>query len=678
MSRLRVGVDVGGTFTDIVIWDQMQSQMHVHKVPSVKRDPAEGVISGVRAALHAAGATPDQVATFVNGTTVAVNTLIERSGAPAGLLVTRGFRDILELRRVRLPGAPSYEADKPRALVQRRHVKEVGERLRWDGVPLADLPWAEVEQALAELTAGGVEAVAVCFLHSYRNPAHEQAVKSWIAARYPGLYVCTSSEVWPQQREYERCLVTVVNAYVGSIMQTYFQGLQDRLQQAGVTSHVLSTKSNGGVMSARAAGEAPIQTLLSGPASGLIAALHLARLAGYPNVVTFDMGGTSTDVGVVPGQIPYSTENTVGDFPVVLPSVDVTSVGAGGGSMLWVDEVGSLRVGPRSAGSVPGPACYGQGGKVPTITDCYVALGLVAPDDFLGGSFRLQPDLALAALTELGRQLGVGPHAVAQAAVELATATMYAELLPLLAARGVDRKEFALMAFGGAGPTHAFLLAREAGFERIIVPPTPGALCALGCVLADFRADFVRTVYARYDHSIDRLVEQFSALEQEAGAWLAQEGVDMQQRLMTRTVDVRYQGQSYELTVDLAGGDAAAAVANIPAAFARDYAAVYGYVQEAAPLEVVNLRVQAVGITPKPAWEAPPAASPEPLQPAGWREIHYSVRAELIPVYQRHTLRPGHTFTGPAIISQYDTTIFVPGGFRATVDGLLNVIGESA
>jgi len=391
VSRLRVGVDVGGTFTDIVIWDEGSERLHVLKTPSVPQDPSQGVVRGVQEALNASSADAREIAAFINGTTVEVNTIIQRNGARVGLLITRGFRDVLELRRVRLPGAPSFEADKPVALVPRRFVREVGERLRADGSVLRQIPWDDVERGIRELVQSGIDAVAICFLHAYRNAEHEAAVTTWIAERYPDLYVCASSELWPQQREFERSLITVMNAYIGARMQTYFANLERHLGELGVATPILSTKSNGGVMSAAAAGRAPIQTLLSGPASGLIAALHLARQAGHSHVVTLDTGGTSTDVGVVAGRIPYSTENTVGDFPVVLPSIDVTSVGAGGGSMLWVDQVGALRVGPDSAGSSPGSACYGLGGKAPTITDCHVALGFIAPEDFLGGGFRSSP-----------------------------------------------------------------------------------------------------------------------------------------------------------------------------------------------------------------------------------------------------------------------------------------------
>jgi N-methylhydantoinase A len=407
--------------------------------------------------------------------------------------------------------------------------------------------------------------------------------------------------------------------------------------------------------------------------------LHLARQTGHAHVVTLDMGGTSTDVGVVAGRIPYSTENTVGDFPVVLPSIDVTSVGAGGGSMLWVDEVGALRVGPDSAGSSPGPACYGLGGKAPTITDCYVALGFIAPQDFLGGGFRLRPDLAREALARVGERLGLDPLAVADSALEVATATMYAELLPLLASHGADHKDFALMPYGGAGPTHAFLLAEETGFEHVIVPATPGALCALGCILADFRADFVRTVYTRLDGAEARLAATFTELDNEAHAWLDAEDINAQDRHLVRSADVRYVGQSYELTVELASGSPEAAVASIPERFAARYLEVYGYAQEGGECEIVNLRVQAVGVTPAPdlraSTEAAEAAKRMP-QSVSRREVRYGGRHHQLSVYRRADVGPGQRLAGPAIITQYDTTTFVPEGFQLRVDDRLNLMGE--
>ena len=676
MARLRLGVDVGGTFTDITVWDEVAGRFHVVKVPSVPGDPAAGVVAGVTRALAEVDARPADIVTFVNGTTVAVNTVIERTGARVGLLVTRGFRDILELRRVRLDGAPSYEANTPEPLVRRKHVREIGERVGPDGRVLVEIPWDDVKRGVKELVTEGVDAVAICFVHSYRTPDHEAAVKAWIRREYPDLYVCASHEVWPQQREYERCAVTVLNAYVGSTVRSYFATLAEGLERCGVTAPLFSTKSNGGVMSVDAAGEAPGQTLLSGPASGVIAALHIARLAGLDRVVTLDIGGTSADVSIVPGEIPYSTENTVGGFPVILPSVDVTSVGAGGGSLLWVDETGSLRVGPQSAGSSPGPACYGLGGRNATITDCYVALGIIHERDFLGGSFPLHGDLATDALEALGARLGIGATEVAAAALDAATATMYAALLPLLAGHGVDQRDFALMAFGGAGPTHAFLLAREAGFGRVVIPPAPGALCALGCVLADFRADFVRTVYARYDETRDLLRAAFVQLDAEAAAWLARERIETADHLFARSADVRYCGQSYELIVPLPAGSAEAAVTALRSAFERRHEGVYGYAHPAAPLEVVNVRVQAVGLSRKPAWRAGSPRSGGAPECIERRAIHYGEEPDGVPVHRRDALRAGDRLLGPAIITQYDTTVFLPSGFQVIVDGLLNLLGE--
>lgn len=675
MARVHLGVDVGGTFTDIVAWDEETGTFHLRKVASTPQDPAMGVIAGVTRTLAEAEADPRDVISFVNGTTVAVNTVIQRAGARVGLLVTRGFRDLLSLRRVRLAGAPSYTAHTPEPLVRRTDIREIGERLAADGTVLTPLQLDEVAQAVAALVGRGIDALAICFLHAYRDPRHEAAAKAWVRDAYPDLYVCASSEVWPQQREYERCAATVLNAYVGSTVRAYFDALGDRLGRLGVAGPLLSTKSNGGVMSVESAREAPIQTLLSGPASGVIAARHIADLAGVENVVTLDMGGTSADVSVLSGEISFSTENTVGEFPVILPSVDVTSVGAGGGSLLWVDETGSLRVGPQSAGAAPGPACYGLGGAAATITDCYVVLGIIGPHDFLGGSFQLDPARAEQALAPVAASLGLSVAETAASALDVATATMSAALLPLLAGRGVDRRDFALMPFGGAGPTHAFLLAQEAGFDRVMVPVAPGTLCALGCVLADFRADFVRTVYAGYEDARALLERGVEELDAEAHGWLAQEGIVPADRALVRSADVRYAGQSYELTVPLPPDPVRAAIDALPREFERVYAGVYGYTQPGNRLEVVNLRVQAVGAAEKPAWHPASAESGRPPAPVEWRSVGYG-DAGRVPVFRRDALRSGCDFPGPAIVTQYDTTIFIPGGFRITVDRFLNVWGE--
>jgi N-methylhydantoinase A len=557
-------------------------------------------------------------------------------------------------------------------------VRELDERVLANGRIYRALDAQEAVDKARELQHLGIQALAICLLHAYRNPRHEQEAAQAIRQALPDLYVCTSSEVWPQQREYERALVTTMNATIGPRLREHFSLLQAELGEQGVHARVLSTKSNGGVMTAEAAARAPVETLLSGPAAGVIAAAHLGKLTGRQRLIAFDMGGTSADISVVDCEVGFSSESQIGDFPLILPAVDVTSIGAGGGSIAWVDPSGVLKVGPRSAGAQPGPACYGRGGSEPTVTDAYVACGLIAPDEFLGGQVQLAPDLATNALARLGDRLGLTPQAVASGILRVATAAMYAEFLPLMAQHGVDHRAFALLAYGGAGPTHAFLLAREVDIRTVVVPPSPGTLCALGCLLADLRADFVRTIYTPLDEtSVEPLATELEGLETQAHAWLEEQGATPSTRDVVRWADLRYRGQSFEVPVQLARGGQVG-LRELPELFHARHQAVYSFADPGAPIEVINLRVQAVGGVAKPD-----RLTPRPSEtPTTSRRVTRTVLLDgdhlEASVYRRDALGPGDGLDGPAVIIQYDTTTFVPPGYRVTVDEWLNLIGEAA
>ncbi len=673
MRPFRLGVDIGGTFTDVVLIDERTGRVTLLKVPSDPRNPALAVRRGVQEIMTASGVDPAQVAAFIHGTTLAVNTVIERSGARVGLIVTRGYRDLLELGRLRLKDPQNFYADRVKPLVPRRLVHEVDERMLADGSVYMPLDQAGVEVAARELASEGCTAIAICFLHSYANGIHEQAAKRVVEATCPGLYVSTSHEVWPQRREYERCLVTVINAHVGGRMSDYFGQLEEELRALGLTAPLLSTKSNGGMMTARSAAGNPVETLFSGPASGVIGASYLARLIGDERVITLDMGGTSADVSVFAGGYTFSTEATAGDFPIILPAIDISSIGAGGGSIAWTDAMGVLKVGPRSAGALPGPACYGQGGVEPTVTDAYVTLGYIDPQRFLGGTMNVRRDLAVEAIGRLGQQLGQAPEQAAWSVLEVATANMYAQFTPLMARYGVDPRDFTIMAYGGAGPTHVFLLAREVGIRRVFVPSLPGGLCALGCLVADLRADFIRTWARELDEAeTSELSAALEALEARARAWIEGERVPVRTVRYDRTAEMRYKGQSFEISVPLPD---AHALGEILQRFHERYQAIYGYADPQAPVEVVDLRVQVVGETSKPQLEAKLPENGAARR--GARTVFFEGRYIDAAVYDRHRLAVGDTFAGPAIVEQYDTTTLVPPGFRVHVDGYGNLIGEA-
>ncbi|MCC7104201.1 MAG: hydantoinase/oxoprolinase family protein [Chloroflexi bacterium] len=675
MTGFRVGIDVGGTFTDFTVLHETDGNFIAFKSPSQPSDPHRAILQGLTALLDSEQIRPAELQLLTNGTTIGLNTVIQRSGARTGLLVTKGFRDVLELRRVRLPGAPSFYAERPVPLVPRRHVVDIEERVLANGRVYRELDLDEVDRAVDALVAEGIEALAICFLHAYRDALHERAAAARVRERHPDLFTCASHEIWPQQREYERALVTTVNAFVGPVLRGYYERLDRGLAELGVACPTLATKSNGGVMSCRRAADVPVETLLSGPASGVVAAAQIGQLAGFPKLIALDMGGTSADIAVIDGDIAFSTESQIGDFPIFTPAIDLTSIGAGGGSIAWVDPNGVLKVGPRSAGAAPGPACYGMGGEEPTVTDAYVVAGIVDPAEFLGGTKVLERPLADAAVERLGNQLGLGGEAAAVGVLHVATANMYAQFLPLMAQHGVDHREFAILAYGGAGPTHAFLLADEVGIRTVVVPPSPGTLCALGSLLADLRADFVRTVYAEYAPSLlPRLESVYAELEAEAQRWLFEEREIAVDRRTVRWADVRYLGQSFEVRVTLEPTDGPA---DLPDRFHARHQAIYGYSDPTGPVEIIDVRVTAIGTTVKPARLAPAELhGMPPRQPTHPREVLIGERRVQASVHRRHELRQGQTIDGPALVVQYDTTVFAPPGWRLEVDEWQNLVGR--
>lgn len=674
----RLGIDIGGTFTDAIVTDGQGQVVVTLKTPSVADAPEQAIFHTLEQ-LQSRGVDTRKIELFVHGTTLGVNTLIERSGAVTGLLVTKGFRDVLEIRRLRLENTTNLYGDKTQPLVPRQLVKEIDERQLADGRVLTELDPEDLVQAVDELVQEGVTALAISFLHSYANSGHEQLAEQLIRERYPQLFICRSSAIWPQQREYERTLATVMNAYVGERMGSYFNRLQAGIGQYGVAATLLSTMSNGGMMTAARAAAEPVRTLLSGPASGVIGATYIAEQAGISQVVTFDMGGTSVDVALIDKAPAYSTENQVGDFPVIIPAVDVTAIGAGGGSIAWVDSVGVLKVGPRSAGAKPGPACYNRGGEQATTTDAYLHLGILQADRFLGGQMRLFPELAEHALTRLGDQLGLNATQTAQAILDVATANMYAQFSPLMARKGVDPRDFTLLAYGGAGPMHAFLMAREVGIRRVLIPPSPGTLCAMGCTVANLRNDFVFTLHkSSRGLAAGELKTQFSALEQQGRHWIGEEargGVKLGGTYVIYSADMRYEGQAFDLEVMLSDSEISAPE-EAKNKFHRQYESVFGISQPEAEVMFVNLRASIVGLLPSKITAALPQA--EGIgKPVETRRITFDGLEYQAKVLSREHLTADEEISGPAILEEYDTTVFIPPGYTIHGDANGNIIGEA-
>lgn len=678
ISRYRLGIDIGGTFTDLAVVEETTGKTLTFKTPSVPSDPARAVLDGVVKLRDEYGIAPDSISYFVHGTTLGLNTLLQRSGATTGLLVTRGFRDLLEIGRLRLPDPTNYYVERIRPLVARRHVREIDERLRVNGSVLEPLDIDAATEAARDLMAAGVTSVAIVLMHAYRNPVHEKQLADHLRRELPDLYVCASHEVWPQQREYERGLLTAINAFIGHRMRIYFDRLHEDMNRVGMKATVLTTKSNGGVMAAASASSSPVETLLSGPASGAMGALMTGVASGNRKLIGFDMGGTSVDVAIIDGDMLYSTESQIGDFPLIMPAVDISSIGAGGGSIAWLDGAGILKVGPQSAGAVPGPASYGHGGEKPTVTDAYVRTGLYSPGRVLGGGLVLDRDKAEAALQTIAGPLGMTTAALARSILDVTTANMYAQFMPLMARKGLDPRDFRLLAYGGAGPQHAFLLAREVGVDAVIVPASPGTLCAQGSLAADLRQDFIRTMPGGHP-DIAALVAGYTDLTAEALKWLESQPVYTGEQHIRLSADMRYHGQSFDLTVPVEGNSFDAG--RLPAlitGFHEAYERIYGFSDPAGAIEITNVRVAVLGITPK-----------APLLPLEQKVVSGSpaIPREYLPIiengvevkaafYERATLAAGHRIEGPAVIEAPDTTIYLPGDFNAVIDDYGNLIGK--
>jgi len=674
----RIGIDVGGTFTDFTLLRESDGQVSFHKVASTPADPSEAIARGIADLLAMHGIAPGEVAHVGHGTTVATNLVIERRGASAGLLTTRGFRDVLEIGRQTRPHLYDYRVGKPPPLVPREHRHEIDERVDASGHVQREIDDAGVEAAVAELKAAGVQAVAICFLHSYRNPSHEQRAKRVVERLFPEAYVSVSSEVLPEFREYERLSTTVLNAVVGPRMGTYLERFLERVRSLGITVEPFTIHSNGGLMSVRAVRSFPVRTCLSGPAAGVVGAAQVGRAAGFEDLVTFDVGGTSTDVSLVHrGRPLFSSLRTVADYPVKTPMIDIHVIGAGGGSIAAIDDAGALKVGPKSAGADPGPAAYRRGGKAATITDAHIALHRLNPVALLDGRLPVDEAAAVNVIREqVARPLGLGLEEAAEGVIRIANANMSRAIRSVSTERGYDLRRFALFAFGGAGPLHAIEVADECGIPTVIVPQEPGTMCARGMLLSDVSFDFVVSEIAVAEPSNwARVCEIFAVLQADAGAWLERERVAVQDREYRCHVDARYQGQNFEVVVALPaiGADG---LQDFLDRFAAAHEREYGYAIPGKPVEVVNCRLQAVGHVPKaPLSEMPVCGEPQAAV-RSQRRVYFGRRHGWIdaPVYARGGLGAGASVAGPAVIEEMSSTVLLAPGQKATVDRIGNLV----
>jgi N-methylhydantoinase A len=670
VTRLRVAVDVGGTFTDICVLDEDSGAMSVAKVPSTPADPIDAVIDGVR---NAANVDLRDVTVFSHGSTVATNALITRTFPRAAMVTTTGFRDVIEIRRGTKEDLWDAYKDVPPPYIRRRDRFEVNERIGYDGELLEPVDDAGARRVAAVLRKRGVEAVAVCFINSYANPENEVRMRAILEEELPGVSISTSSEVLPEIFEHERFSTTVANAVLSPLIGGYVQRLQSRLEDGGYDGDVLLLHSGGGVMTPKTAEKLAVRLASSGIAAGAIASRHIAMLCGYPNSIGLDMGGTSTDISLVyQGQERITKEWFVEyGYPICFPSIEVLTIGAGGGSLAWIDGAGSLRNGPQSAGANPGPACYLRGNEQATNTDANVVLGRLG-SELIGGAMTLDAGAAERALEDLGEKVGLAPVDAAKAVIQVANANMADTVRLISIRRGYDPREFALVVFGGAGALHGADLARELSIPTVIVPPNPGITSALGCLLVDVRHDITEMYLAQVATVDPAAVEaEFQKLEHEARERLAAEDVPPEQMSLDRLIDMRYLGQWRSLSVPV---EAPLDLAQAAATFHAEHLREYNFRRDEAPVEIYRLNVKAIGVAPK-AELARYEATGETPAPRSRRPVTFfdSDGPSDTPVYLRDDLPAGFAFEGPAIVDQFDSTVVVPPGWRAEVDEWLNI-----
>ena len=654
---LSLAVDIGGTFTDITLQDSANAQAWRAKTPSTPADPSQAFLTGVRLVLAAASLPETAIVRVLHGTTVATNLILEGKGARTALITTQGFRHVLDIGRQDIPRrANLYAWIKPLRPVPPSRVLEVVERIGPGGVVITPLDEASVHEAAEACRRLGVGAVAICLLHSFAHPAHERRVAALLRAALPGVAVTASVDVLPVAREYERSRVTILNASVMPAISTYVRRLAERLDEAGIAAPLLLMQSNGGVAGAAAIRRAPAVTALSGPAAGVVGARDVAAAAGLGDVITVDIGGTSADICLIKdGKIGLTQNGKVGGWPLPLPMVDMVTLGAGGGSIARVAG-GALSVGPASAGAEPGPACYGLGGEEPTVTDAHVVLGHLPPA-LLGGRMPLDPDLAAQAIRRhVGEPLGLDLLAAARGILAIADNNMVGAMRVVSVERGHDPRDFALVAFGGAGPLHGCALADLLGITTVLIPPAPGVLCAEGLLASDLKAEFHRTL----GHAGVDAQAMITALRDEAATWFDEEAVAPIDRNLENVALMRYEGQGGELAVAWTGTVAAARIA-----FTAAHHALNGFTLEA-PIELITLRVEATGRLP--AAVTPPLLHGPQARPIGTRTVHFAEGRQRTPCYDRQAVTAGTSLAGPAIVTQLDATTVVPPGW--TIDGL--------
>lgn len=684
MAKYRVTVDTGGTFSDFVFFNEESGEISITKVSSTPKEPFQAVLNGVRELLDQGVAAQD-VSFFSHGTTVGTNTLLEEKGARTGLLVTQGFRGIYEvMEQTRGYGPATYDLffEKPKLLAPPYYTEEIAERVDFRGEVLKPIDVESALQAVRSLKRKGVESIAVCFLFSFLNPAHELKIKEIVESEFPEVNLSLSCEVLPQIREFYRMSTTVINAYIATVLSRYLSQLDERLRETGMTTPKLYImQSNGGVSTFRSAAKRPAMTVLSGPAGGVIASLGISQRAGLKNIITFDMGGTSCDVALIhEGNPVITSQGRINQRPISVPMLDIHTVSAGGGTIARLDPVGGLQVGPDSAGADPGPICYDQGGQEVTITDANLVLGVLNPDKFLGGRLKLNKGKAETLLTErIASPLGLGLMEAAEGILRIINVKMEEAIKAVSSQRGYDIRDFTLVAFGGAGPMHAGRIALDLGIPSLLIPFTPGVTSALGLLMSDVKHDYIRSKLAPLkEMGPDEVNALFSQLTAQAVSDLSAEGFKDEEIVLHAFLDLRYAGQGYEVTVPCPSPPLKATDLDLMRQrFDHQHEQTHGHKAESEPVELVSLRLVSVGLVPQ-AKLSPASPTGRKLEAArvGERKIFFGHDHGILncPIYSRELLEPDHLIIGPAVVDQMDTTTVIHPEQEAVVDGYRNLI----
>ncbi len=677
----RLSVDVGGTFTDIVFFEETTKKIHITKTPSTTEDQSIGVINGIKKIAEMVNLSSYQdIIYFIHGTTVATNALLERKGAKTALITSEGFRDVFEIARQRRPHLYDFWAKRPKPPIPRYLVFEIPERILYDGTISKQLDENKIIEICKILREEKIESIAICLINSYSNPLHELKLKDLVLKELPNVYISTSYETIPEIREYERTCTTAVNAYLMPKVQKYINNLVTRKNNIGIKPIIHIMQSNGGIMNADIASQRSIHTVFSGPAGGVLAGLYLSKLIDEPNTITLDIGGTSSDIVLINNfKIKLTTNGEIGTFPIKVPMIDMHTIGTGGGSIAWVDAGGALKVGPKSAGAEPGPACYGLGGEFPTVTDANLVCGRLSHTNFLGGEKPIYMDKSIDVIQrKIANKINLSLIDSASGILDIVNSNMCGGVQVISTQKGYEIRDFSLIAFGGAGSLHAAVLSETLDMKKTIIPISPGNFSAIGCMLAEVRYDYVRTLIKEVSLiSIVEYHELISEMKKEAISHLYEEGYSEEQVIFDGIADMRYSGQAWEIPIAVPTKLCSKRDLDmIKKSFEKNHKILYGFTLPDEDIVVVNLRLSAIGLTQKlqikPEKLSTKGVKREALK--GEREVFYNSKYQKFKIYNREQLLPGNEFIGPAIIEEYAASSVIPPGKKVNIDEYKNIV----